>query len=309
MTIHTRAALIALFVFLISAPAAWSTADGPDYLRVVDVSPGQRLHLRAAPDLAAPIVGRIPATTDGLRNLGCRGGLTFAEYQSASPAEREAGKRTRWCRVGHDGAVGWAAGWHLAEGEAPAHPIFDCSRAESGAEKAVCEDGDLAALDRELDRLYRLAIDGPHMTEERAHTLRAYQRGWIKGRDDCWKAGEGLRACVADAYVMRIHRLRAEYADARADDGSGISIGPLAYACDGFDALVSAVFVNAPRGYLSLRWRDWWQTLERVRAASGSRYVGPATGGGESVFWIKGDEATWDRPGEAPLHCRVEETG
>ena len=32
--------------------------------------------------------------------------------------------------------------------------------------------------------------------------LRAYQRGWIGGRDDCWKA-EDLRACVEDAYLLR----------------------------------------------------------------------------------------------------------
>ena len=92
---------------------------GPDYLRVSGVSPGSALNLRAQPSIEAPIIGRMPANSDGLRNLGCSGGLSFAEYQNASAAERATGARRRWCRVEFRGTEGWAAGWYLVEGGPP----------------------------------------------------------------------------------------------------------------------------------------------------------------------------------------------
>jgi len=37
--------------------------------------------------------------------------------------------------------------------------------------------------------------------------LKAEQRGWIKGRDDCWKSDE-MRGCVKREYRYRIDALR-----------------------------------------------------------------------------------------------------
>jgi hypothetical protein len=65
-------------------------------------------------------VGRIPPNGDGIRNLGCEGGLSFTEWQAASEADRAAAARSRWCRVSFDGIEGWSAGRFLAEGSAPA---------------------------------------------------------------------------------------------------------------------------------------------------------------------------------------------
>ena len=63
-------------------------------------------------------------------------------------------------------------------GPALAPPSFDCARAGSAAEKLVCGDAELAALDRQLAARYAQATDADP----------AVQRGWVKERDACWKA-------------------------------------------------------------------------------------------------------------------------
>jgi heat shock protein HslJ len=100
--------------------AAHAEADGPDFLRVTGVRDGGTLNIRSGPSTNNQAIGSLSFDADGIRNLGCEGGPTFAEWQQASPAEREAARKRRWCRIEHGGTVGWAAGWHLAEGSAPA---------------------------------------------------------------------------------------------------------------------------------------------------------------------------------------------
>jgi heat shock protein HslJ len=95
-------------------------ADGPDYFRVTGVAENDVLNIREAPEAGAAKLGGIPWNGDGIRNLGCQGGLSFAEWEAATEAERRAAAQTRWCRVSYGGIEGWAAGWFLAEGAYPA---------------------------------------------------------------------------------------------------------------------------------------------------------------------------------------------
>lgn len=111
--------LAALAAFVAGTPAR-AEADGPDFFRVVGVKPGNVLNIRSEPARSGRIVGSAPADGDGLRNLGCRGGMTLAEFTKASEAERAAARYRRWCKVEFEGATGWAAGWHLGEGQGPA---------------------------------------------------------------------------------------------------------------------------------------------------------------------------------------------
>ena len=299
-----------LFAAILSVTSpAYATADGPDYFRVDGVGAGSFLNLRAGPSRTADRIGHLPPTADSLKNLGCRGGLSLADFQVADAATRAAARKTRWCKVAFRGQTGWAAGWHLAEGSAPTAPSFNCATADANAEKLICGDADLAALDRETDRLYRLALTGEPMDAVRALTLREMQRDWIKGRNDCWKSRADLRPCIVDSYLLRIHEIRTDDADARADDAESRSLGPFAYACKGFDARLSAVFVSAGVPRLSLHWREHWLTLEQARSASGARYVGSMAKTGDMEFWIKGKDATWSRSGDATLACSVEAPG
>ena len=98
---------------------AVAVADGPDFLRVVGVREGSALSLRDGPGLDAGRIALMPAGTDGLRNLGCRGGPSLVEWQAMTVRERAAARRQRWCNVEFRGLKGWAAGWYLGEGSAP----------------------------------------------------------------------------------------------------------------------------------------------------------------------------------------------
>ena len=200
------------------------------------------------------------------------------------------------------------AGLALAGGPALAlEPSFDCTRAESGAEEAVCASDALASLDLELARLYELAAGGPHMTAEALAELKATQRGWIKGRDDCWKADDGIEACVARDYALRIAELRTGHADARA--GEGASTGPVAILCEGFEDGISATFVNTAAPMVALIWGTDAVAVPQVEAASGAKYAGSGGYLGEGTFWSHGDEATLSIGGAPEMVCRQEEIG
>jgi uncharacterized protein len=102
----------------------------------------------------------------------------------------------------------------------------------------VCADPELAALDRKLSEVYAAALR--KATNEHPPVLQAEQRGWIKGRDDCWKTPE-QRDCVRDAYVLRIANLQARYRLVA-------SKGPIYLKCDGDprNELVVTYFETVP---------------------------------------------------------------
>ncbi|UCH72633.1 MAG: META domain-containing protein [Rhodospirillales bacterium] len=112
-----RAALLGALALCLPGTAA-ATADGPDFYRVTGVAPGDVLNVRASPRASGTKLGAIPHDADGIANFGCIGGLSLAEYQAATEVERAAARKTRWCKVGYELTIGWAAGWFLAEGSA-----------------------------------------------------------------------------------------------------------------------------------------------------------------------------------------------
>lgn len=86
-----------------------------------------------------------------------------------------------------------------------ANPAFDCSRAGGTVERLVCADAGLAALDRKLSSVFARAMKNlPPPGKKNQRTL---QRGWIKGRNECWKA-EAVRTCVESEYATRITELQ-----------------------------------------------------------------------------------------------------
>ena len=86
-----------------------------------------------------------------------------------------------------------------------ATPSFDCAKAAGAAETLICKDAALAALDNELATLYPKAL--ANLSPEQLKTEKAMQRGWIKGRNDCWKAKDLLQ-CVEENYQQRITELQ-----------------------------------------------------------------------------------------------------
>lgn len=189
-------------------------------------------------------------------------------------------------------AVSGAFGAQTARGAdqttaATQRPGFDCARAAGGAAGVVCGDPALAALDRQLAETYRLALGE---TPDRKR-LRAEQRGWIKGRDDCWKA-DAPTACIHDAYVTRIVDLRIQH--------RLVAIPPaVEYRCDDNSKPFTATFYNDEPRAAVLTWGNDQAIVPAAPAASGARYASEGI-----EFWEHHGEATVDFYGHR-LTCRA----
>jgi membrane-bound inhibitor of C-type lysozyme len=267
-----------LLVIATFARVTWANADGPDYFRVVDTH-GYPLNIRAAANADARIVGAIPGDGSGIKNLGCTGGLTAAEYNTATPERHRAAKFTRWCRVDYKGTVGWAAGWYLAEAPVPVKPTFDCTGASGAAAQLVCRDSGIAALDRELAGL-----------------------GAKAGAGNCEGGGDALGVCVIADYARRIHDARVSLAPEARGKVQGLSLGPFVYDCEGIGDKLTAVFIRGALPMVTLQWGSEWRVFAQVVSGSGARYVAEA---GALEFWIKGAKARFTRPGIPATACRT----
>ncbi len=86
---------------------------------------------------------------------------------------------------------------------ARANPSFDCGKAASAAEKAICASPDLAAFDRQLADAYSAALTGA--SPEDAAAIKAAQRQWLAERESCGADD----ACMTAAYRRRLAVLTA----------------------------------------------------------------------------------------------------
>ena len=165
-------------------------------------------------------------------------------------------------------------------------PSFDCTKAESSAETLICEDTELSRLDRLVSARFAAALQAARAldagADEAEAELRAIQRGWISGRDECWKADD-LRACVEDAYTLREGELVALW---MLEPPSNTAF----WQCNGNPANeVVTVFFETERPSVRFERGDTVDAGVLVRTASGAKYEGSF---GRSI-WIKGDAATY----------------
>ena len=91
---------------------------------------------------------------------------------------------------------------------------FDCNKASTLVETAICTDPELASLDDSLAALYKQAL----RESSSATQIKARQRAWLKTRNTCKSAG-----CLRDAYHQRLAELQATPA-ARPTQSSGIPV-------------------------------------------------------------------------------------
>jgi uncharacterized protein YecT (DUF1311 family) len=84
---------------------------------------------------------------------------------------------------------------------APGRPSFDCARAESRGEVAVCSDSGLAALDLNMATQYRRALASASPAQK--DLLQSTRDRFLAYRDRCPN-----RQCMADAYVGRMREIR-----------------------------------------------------------------------------------------------------
>jgi uncharacterized protein YecT (DUF1311 family) len=91
---------------------------------------------------------------------------------------------------------------------------YDCAKAGSETENAICHVKELADLDLELGSLYRSAL--ATLTAAERSTLRAEQREWIAKRDRECPIYKGWVGCLSACYEKRIDELKKRYAAAPA---------------------------------------------------------------------------------------------
>lgn len=149
-------------------------------------------------------------------------------------------------------------------------PSFDCAKARSQVEHAICGSAELAALDREEARLYRIALGLPNA---RRRELTRRQRAFLKDRDTCVESAGALGECLRNAYLGDIGELRR--IAGLADDNVGLSFGPNRFECDGgYHDLYVTVFLTEPeQAYLSIPEANEGQPLV-AQSDEPERFVG-----------------------------------
>jgi len=189
--------------------------------------------------------------------------------------------------------IAWIAfAGHPAVG-ASTHPSFDCSEAVGTVEQLICADSALTALDVQLERVWHEVLERSADNVD-IDLIRAEQRGWIKGRNDCWKSDE-VRQCVLTSYRLRIAELQARWRLVP-------QRGPFFFFCDDSPAneVIATYFDTDPPAAVLER-GDQTVIAFLEPAASGSLYQGRNV-----TFWTKDDEATLTWGWEAPrLRCEI----
>ena len=101
------------------ATAVAAEADGPDFFAVTGVTVDDVLNIRVEPTAASRKIGEIPHDGRQVRNLGCQGVPSFAEWERMTESERKDSAMHRWCRISYQGTEGWVAGRYLREDSGP----------------------------------------------------------------------------------------------------------------------------------------------------------------------------------------------
>jgi uncharacterized protein len=158
-------------------------------------------------------------------------------------------------------------------------PSFDCARKVNAAQKLVCDDDTLAALDRKLGEVFARAARSLPNDKTIAYLV-AEEQQWTESRDGC-PATPDPRACLSSVYRTRIAELQGRYRMVP-------TRGPFRFACDGTpsqDIVVTWYETDPPSGLLETR--AGTTPLFQTASASGARYIGD-----DVQFWEHQGTAT-----------------
>ncbi|MEM9782667.1 MAG: peptidoglycan-binding protein, partial [Pseudomonadota bacterium] len=217
-----RAEALELQTYLDAMGYAVGTPDGvwgPQSQRALEA-------FRQSLGVGAPAAGTLPGATDRAE--------LYAQIHGTLPVGGTGGAGSTIAGGGYAGSGSGSGLGSGATSTVTANPSFDCARASTATESAICEDPGLAALDRELATAWSSAravgVDA------------ATQRAWIARRDACGAA----RDCIAEEMESRIERLTgapavAQYQPGGGAGGSGDAFATSTWAPDGGDEGTTAV--------------------------------------------------------------------
>lgn len=81
---------------------------------------------------------------------------------------------------------------------------FDCQKANTPTEQAICANDDLSALDEQLSLTYRAHLGSPELDSGQ---LKKAQRSWLRNTRQRCEAADAISECLSDAYRERIEGL------------------------------------------------------------------------------------------------------
>ena len=213
-----------LLLAFLCAGTVHATADGPDFYQLREGSVSKPVPLRAKPG-SPQSVGSLPADASCIRNMGCQG-----SDLSAKP---------RWCKVEHQGKVGWVEGKFLAEG-ACANPPLNFSGVVTGRESMTYR------VPAKAGQTLSVILNAKHPQTYFNVTLAGSQEAMFIGST----SGNAMRKRIAadGEYTVEVYLMRAA---ARRGTSSAFSLSvdvqgqPLEAIAASTDALVAGTPFHA----------------------------------------------------------------
>lgn len=204
---------IALVSMMLTSFGVTATADGPDYFQIIDTQ--KLVQIYEKPNTESPRLGIITDSDIKLRNRGCKGITPFLEWKKMNPKERSNAKKKAWCFIENNNIKGWVKMEYLREYTFHKRPQLDCVKATHEAELTICADPELIELDNKMAVVYseaiKVAASIPERDKHSLKELKATQQGWVKGRNDCWKAKSEIKKCILSEYQRRIAYLEVRW--------------------------------------------------------------------------------------------------
>jgi uncharacterized protein len=156
-------------------------------------------------------------------------------------------------------------------------PSFDCAQPHGRVQKLLCENEELATLDRTLAELLAATMK-KSLGDDARKAERARQLAWQKRCGAC-STSDDIAKCVGGVYEARIAELQVR-------SGSLPEPAPVTYQC-GKDALRARFYDGTQLPVAMVDVGDLHDVAVAVPAASGVKYRG------EHVqLWTKGEGAT-----------------
>jgi uncharacterized protein YecT (DUF1311 family) len=190
-------------------------------------------------------------------------------------------------------------------------PSFDCAKAASPAEQAICAEPDLAGADATLADLYRQALAARRGDPAAAGALRREQRAWLAGRDQsCGGDVECLKAALAARSAALIPAAEASEAGAPAQAAAGslyrnrrgqVELTPLAGGNARF-----AITTTSPQGACGLPDPSDDDTAWRIE---GGYVFRSADGDCTVTLTVTQDRVTVGAAGQCAQYCGVHAPG
>jgi len=166
-------------------------------------------------------------------------------------------------------------------------PSFDCAQAHGRVQKLLCQDEELAALDRTLADLLTATLK--KSVGEARSAERKRQLAWQKRCGACSRSDD-IATCVRAAYQTRIAELQVR-------SGGIPEPAPVAYVC-GKDALNARFYATTQLPAVMIDVGALHDVAMAVPAASGVKYQGE-----HAQLWTKGEGAILTLDGKPDVTC------